>query len=132
LIAAARARVSGAWDGPLMDMSTSSQAAPLPSPNPKAIVGVLGSLAVAVITIVAVSDVVDWSAAQTALLTGEAAPVKRKQRDGGDITRREQPTAPANRADTRIHHSSGQLVVIDERPAIGGGDEKREHQRRQL
>jgi hypothetical protein len=115
-----------------MDMSTSSQAATLPSPNPKAIVGVLGSLAVALITIVTVSNVVDWSGAQTALVTAEAAALAGKQRDESDISPREHHTAPANHVDTRIHHSSRQLVVIGERPAMSGGDEKQEHQRSQL
>lgn len=55
-------------------MSITSQAAPVPSANPKALlVGGLGSLAVALITIVTVFRVVHWSAAQTALVTAEAA-----------------------------------------------------------
>jgi hypothetical protein len=56
-------------------MSISSQAATLPSPNPKAVAGGLGTLAVALITIVTVFKVVDWSAAQTAFVTAEAAAV---------------------------------------------------------
>ena len=56
-------------------MSISSQAATLPPPNPKAVVGAIGALAVALITIVTVFKVVDWSAAQTALVTAEAAAV---------------------------------------------------------
>jgi hypothetical protein len=56
-------------------MSTTSQAATLPSSNPKAAVaGGLGALAVALVTIVTVKGV-DWSAAQTALVTAEAAAV---------------------------------------------------------
>ena len=47
----------------------------MPSPNPKAVAGGLGTLAVALITIVTVFKVVDWSAAQTALVTAEAAAV---------------------------------------------------------
>jgi hypothetical protein len=56
-------------------MSSSSQAAVLRSPNPKAVVGGLGTLAVALITVVTVFKVVDWSAAQTALVMAEAAAV---------------------------------------------------------
>ena len=57
-------------------MSTSSQAATPPSATPKAaVVGGLGTLAVALVTIVTVFKVVDWSAAQTALVTAEAAAV---------------------------------------------------------
>jgi hypothetical protein len=54
-------------------MSTSSQAVALPSPIPKTVVGALGTLAIASITIVTVFRVVHWSAAQTALVTAEAA-----------------------------------------------------------
>ena len=56
-------------------MSISSQAVTLPSPNPKAVAGGLGTLAVAVVTIVTVFNVVDWSPAQTAFMTAEAAAV---------------------------------------------------------
>ena len=56
-------------------MSISSQAAALPSPNPKAVAGAFGALALASITIVTVFKVVDWSAAQTALVTFEGAAV---------------------------------------------------------
>jgi hypothetical protein len=56
-------------------MSTYSQAATLPSPNQKTVVGGLGTLAVALITIVTVFKLVDWSAAQTALVTAEGAAV---------------------------------------------------------
>lgn len=55
-------------------MST-SHAAPLPSPNPRAVVAALSALAVAVITLVTVFELVDWSAAQTALVTAEVAAV---------------------------------------------------------
>jgi hypothetical protein len=54
-------------------MSTSTQAAVLPSPNPKALIGAFGAFLVALITVVTVFDVVHWSAAQTALVTAEAA-----------------------------------------------------------
>src|SRR5437588_12479681 len=53
-------------------MST-SQAVTLPSSNPRAVVAALGTLAVGLITIVTVFKVVDWSAAQTALVTAETA-----------------------------------------------------------
>jgi hypothetical protein len=56
-------------------MSTSSQAATLPPLNPKTVIGALGTLAVSLITIVTVFQVVHWSAAQTALVTAEAAAV---------------------------------------------------------
>ena len=56
-------------------MSISSQAATLPSPKPKALVAGLGTLAIASVTIMTVFKVVDWSAAQTALVTAEAAAV---------------------------------------------------------
>jgi hypothetical protein len=56
-------------------MSTSTQAAKLPSLNPKAVVAAVGTLAVALITILTVFKVVDWSAAQTALVTAETAAV---------------------------------------------------------
>lgn len=52
-----------------------SQATPLPAPNPKAILGALGTLAIAVNTIMTVFHVVRWSPAQTALVTAEAAAV---------------------------------------------------------
>jgi hypothetical protein len=53
-------------------MST-SQAALMPSPNPRAVLGALATLAVAVITLLTVFKVVDWSAAQTALVIAEVA-----------------------------------------------------------
>ena len=57
-------------------MSITSQAATLPSANTKtAVAGGLGSIAVALVTIVTVFRVVDWSAAQTALVTAEVAAV---------------------------------------------------------
>jgi hypothetical protein len=57
-------------------MSISSHAATLlPTPNPKAVLGALGTLALAVITIITVFKVVHWSAAQTALVTAETAAV---------------------------------------------------------
>ncbi|MGZ4232540.1 MAG: hypothetical protein ACXVUE_05160 [Solirubrobacteraceae bacterium] len=56
-------------------MSISSNAATLRSSNPKAVAGSLGTLAVAIVTIVTVFNVVHWSAAQTALVTAEAAAV---------------------------------------------------------
>ena len=56
-------------------MSTSSQAATLPPATPKAAVAGIGTLAVALVTIVTVFKVVDWSAAQTALVTAETAAV---------------------------------------------------------
>jgi hypothetical protein len=55
-------------------MST-SHAATLPSLNPRAVLGALSALAVAVITLVTVFEVVDWTAAQTALVTAEVAAV---------------------------------------------------------
>jgi hypothetical protein len=55
-------------------MST-SHAAPLPSPNPRTVLAAVSALAVAVITLVTVFQVVDWSAAQTALVTAEVAAV---------------------------------------------------------
>lgn len=45
------------------------------SPNPRAVVGAVGTLAVAVITVLTVFKVVHWSAAQTALVTAEVAAV---------------------------------------------------------
>ena len=56
-------------------MSTSSHTATLRSANPRAVVGALGTLAVALLTIVTVFRAVTWSAAQTALVTAEAAAV---------------------------------------------------------
>ena len=56
-------------------MSTISQAAAPPSTNQKAVLAGLGGLAVAVVTLVTVFKMVDWSAAQTALVTAEAAAV---------------------------------------------------------
>ncbi|MBV8988465.1 MAG: hypothetical protein JO372_07885 [Solirubrobacterales bacterium] len=47
----------------------------LPSSNPKATAGTLGTLAVAVVTMFTVFNVVHWTAAQTALVTAEAAAV---------------------------------------------------------
>jgi hypothetical protein len=57
------------------DMSTSSVAPTLRSPRPKTVVAALGAPAVPTITIVTVFNVVHWSAAQTALVTAEAASV---------------------------------------------------------
>ncbi len=62
-------------DRGLEAMSTSAPAATLQSPNQKTVVGGLGALALAVLTIVTVFKIVDWSAAQTALVTAEAATV---------------------------------------------------------
>lgn len=56
-------------------MTTSSPAAPLPLPNPKALISAIAALAVSVITIVTVFKVVHWSSAQTALVTAEAGAV---------------------------------------------------------
>jgi hypothetical protein len=56
-------------------MSTATPTATLPSPNHKTVVGGLGTLAVALLTIVTVFKAVSWSAAQTALVTAEAAAV---------------------------------------------------------
>jgi hypothetical protein len=56
-------------------MSTSAHTATLTSANAKAVVGALGTLAVAFLTIVTVFKAVDWSAAQTALVMAEAAAV---------------------------------------------------------
>jgi hypothetical protein len=55
-------------------MST-SPAALIPSPNPRAVLGALAALAVSVITLITVFEAVDWSAAQTALVTAEVAAV---------------------------------------------------------
>ncbi len=56
-------------------MSTATPAATLPSPRQKTVVGGLGTLVVAFLTIVTVFKAVNWSAAQTALVTAEAAAV---------------------------------------------------------
>jgi hypothetical protein len=56
-------------------MSASPRTATLTSANSKAVVGALGTLAVALLTIVTVFKAVHWSAAQTALVTAEAAAV---------------------------------------------------------
>jgi hypothetical protein len=56
-------------------MATSSPPATLTSANPKSVAGALGTVALASITIVTVFKAVDWSAAQTALVTAEAAAV---------------------------------------------------------
>jgi hypothetical protein len=100
-----------------MDMSILSREAALRSPDPEAIVGVLGSLAVTLVRIVTVSNVVDRSAAQTALAAVEAAALAGEPRGESDISPRGQRSAPANHADTRTRGSSGQLVVVDEPPA---------------
>lgn len=68
-------RVSAGPDRALEVMSISSQAAALPSQNPKAVGGSFGALVLASITIVTVFKVVEWSAAQTALVTFEGAAV---------------------------------------------------------
>ena len=70
----ATARVSAGPRSPLEDMSISQAASPR-SPTTTAIIGALGTLGVAGITLVTVFKVVDWSAAQTALVTAEAAAV---------------------------------------------------------
>lgn len=67
--------VSPTLDRILEGMSSSSPAATLPSPNPRAVIGALGTLTVALITIITVFKAVRWSAAQTALVTAEAAAV---------------------------------------------------------
>ena len=51
------------------------QAAVRPSPNPRAVLGAIATLALSVITLITVFEVVDWSAAQTALVTAEVAAV---------------------------------------------------------
>ena len=56
-------------------MSTATPTATLPSPNQKTVVGGLGALVVAFLTTVTVFKAVNWSAAQTALVTAEAAAV---------------------------------------------------------
>ena len=56
-------------------MSISFPAAPLPSPNPKAVAGAIGTLAVTLVTVVTVFNLVHWSGAQTALVTAEAVAV---------------------------------------------------------
>jgi hypothetical protein len=56
-------------------MSISTPAATLPSPSQKTVLGGLGTLAIAILTIVTVFKAVDWSAAQTALVTAELAAV---------------------------------------------------------
>ena len=56
-------------------MSTATPTATLPSPNQKTVVGGLGALVVAFLTIVTVFKAVNWSAAQTALVMAEAAAV---------------------------------------------------------
>lgn len=52
-------------------MST-PQAAAIPSADPRAVLGALGTLGVAAITVLTVFQVVEWSAAQTALVIAEA------------------------------------------------------------
>ena len=47
----------------------------LSSPNTKVVLGALGTLAVSVITVLTVFTVVEWSAAQTALVTAEVGAV---------------------------------------------------------
>src|SRR5215212_11118393 len=54
----------------LKDMST-SHAAIAPSPNPRAVLGALGTVAVAAITLLTAFELVEWSAAQTALVIAE-------------------------------------------------------------
>lgn len=61
-------------------MSISSQAVALPSPDPKTVAGGFATVVVALITALTVFHVVDWSAAQTALVTAEAGAV------GGFVT----------------------------------------------
>jgi hypothetical protein len=53
-----------------------------PSPSPRVVLGALGTLVISAITVLTVFEVVDWSAAQTALLarqraTAEASPRSR-------------------------------------------------------
>ena len=72
---ARRGHVSGGPDRALQVMAISSQAAALPPQNPKAVAGSFGALVLASITIITVFKVVDWSAAQTALVTFEGAAV---------------------------------------------------------
>ena len=69
------ARVSKCPAHALGHMSFFSQAAALPSPNPKTVAGGVAALAVALITVVTVFNVVNWSASQTALVTAEATVV---------------------------------------------------------
>jgi hypothetical protein len=66
---------AGGYQPAVYQRSTSTPAATLPSPNQKTVAGGVGTLAVALLTIVTVFKVVDWSAAQTALVTAEAAAV---------------------------------------------------------
>jgi hypothetical protein len=47
----------------------------VPGLDPKAVIAAIGGLAVALITMVTVFKVVDWSAPQTALVTADAAAV---------------------------------------------------------
>jgi hypothetical protein len=55
-------------------MST-QDAAPLRPADPKVVVGAFGTLSVATITLLTVFTLVEWTAAQTALMTAEAAAV---------------------------------------------------------
>lgn len=48
---------------------------PSPSPSPRAVLAALSTLGVAVITLITVFKIVDWSAAQTALVVAEVAAV---------------------------------------------------------
>ena len=54
---------------------SASHAPAMPPLNPRAVLGALGALAVAVITLMTVFTLVDWTAAQTALVTAEVAAV---------------------------------------------------------
>jgi hypothetical protein len=54
---------------------SSSGVAVISPPNPRAVLGAVSALAVAVITLVTVFEIVDWTAAQTALVTAEVATV---------------------------------------------------------
>jgi hypothetical protein len=72
--ASRRPCISTAVSGSLWGMST-SQSAVLPSPSPRAVLAALGTLAVAAITLLTVFKLVDWSAAQTALVVAEVGAV---------------------------------------------------------
>ena len=56
-------------------VTLASPAVTLPAPNQKAVLAGLGTLAVALVTMVTVFNLVHWSAAQTALVAAEAAAV---------------------------------------------------------
>jgi uncharacterized membrane protein YcfT len=54
---------------------SSSGVAVTSSPNPRIVLGAISTFAVAVITLATVFEIVDWTAAQTALVTAEVATV---------------------------------------------------------